>query len=262
VLKGLKAQTDNFLEQHNQGPLEVAFITIPYLPALYNQDLVDAAEHVNVQLLTLPWYIHRSGDQAQWPVSEINTAFAGNGLGIDNLVSVDIPSLRHSVPKEPWSENVFSVLFTKTALTAHVTLLTSAPHFYAAGGIVNFTLGLSSLHQPLSNPKYRGQAELEYWSHVRLALRSALYSYLSRGQELGRVVVYGESAHDETFNAVLKEEVLAAQLSDDPGKRPQFISVDPMFAGARGAAIFARFCRNLPSYQSCFPDLKPRAQGW
>jgi hypothetical protein len=204
--------------------------------------------------LTLPWYIHRSGDQAQRPVSEINTAFAGNGLGIDDLVSVDTPNLRHSVPKEPWSENVFSVLFTKTVLTAHVTPLTSAPHFYAAGGIVNFTLGLSTL----SNPKY----QLEYWSQVRLALCSALYSYLSRDQELGRVVAYGESARDKTFNAVLKEEALAAQLSDDPEMWPQFKSIDPVFAGARGAAVFARFCRSLPSYQSCFPDLKPREHGW
>jgi hypothetical protein len=223
------------------GPLGVAFITIPYLSPLYNQDLVDAAEYVNVQLLTLPWYIHRSEDQAQWPVSEINTAFAGNGLGIDNLVAVDIPGLRHSVPKEPWSENVFSVLFTKTALTAHITLLTSAPHFYAACGTVNFTLGLSSLHQPLSNPKYGDHAELEYWSHFRLVLHFALYSYLSHGQELGRAVAYGESAHDETFNAIVKEEVLAAQLSDDPEKRPQFISIDSMFTGARGAAVFPRF---------------------
>jgi hypothetical protein len=135
--------------------------------------------------LTLPWHIHRSGDQAQWPVSEINTAFTGNDWGTDNLVAVDIPSLRHSVPKEPWSENVFSVLFARTTLTAHVTLLTSAPHFYAAGGTVNFTLGLSSLHQPLSNPKYRGQAQLEYWSYVRLALRFALYSSLSCGREAG-----------------------------------------------------------------------------
>jgi hypothetical protein len=209
VLKGLKAQTDNVLGR--------------------------------VQLLTLPWYIHRSEDQAQWPVSEINTAFAGNGLGIDNLVAVDIPGLRHSVPKEPWSENVFSVLFTKTALTAHITLLTSAPHFYAAGGTVNFTLGLSSLHQPLSNPKYGDHAELEYWSHFRLVLHFALYSYLSGGQELGRAVAYGESAHDETFNAIVKEDVLAAQLSDDPEKRPQFISIDSMFTEARGAAVFPRF---------------------
>jgi hypothetical protein len=56
VLKGLKSQTDNVLEQNNLGPLKVAFITISYIPALYNQDLVDAAEHVNGQLLTLPWY--------------------------------------------------------------------------------------------------------------------------------------------------------------------------------------------------------------
>jgi hypothetical protein len=55
------------------------------------------------------------------------------------------------------------------------------------------------------------------------------------------VVAYGESAHDETFNAIVKEDVLAAQLSDDPEKRPQFISIDSMFTEARGAAVFPRF---------------------
>src|SRR6266852_20719 len=127
-----------------------------------------------------------------------------------------------------------------------------APHFYAAGGTVNFTLGLSSLHQPLSQLNLHPETESGYWSEVRLALRTALYSYLSRGRELGRVVVYGESAHDETFNSFLKEEVLAAQLSEDPEKEPQFSSIVPVFAGARGAAVFARFCHNLPSHQSCF----------
>jgi hypothetical protein len=79
-------------------------------------------------------------------------------------------------------------------------------------------------------------------------------------QELSRAVAYGESAHDETFNIIVKEEVLTAQLSDNPEKRPQ--SIDPMFPRARGAAVFSRFYRNLPSYQSRFPDLKPREQGW
>jgi hypothetical protein len=68
------------------GPVDLAFVTIPYLPALYMEDLVDAFEYTGIRLLTLPWYVHRSGDQAQWPVTEINTAYAGNGFGICNLV--------------------------------------------------------------------------------------------------------------------------------------------------------------------------------
>ena len=264
------------------------FATIPNLPALYLEDLVDAAEHVQFQLLTLPWYIYRSGDQAEWPVSEINTATAGN-FGMDQLSAKDfqvpmdklsprniqVPLLgdrrgRGSnrnrsddlVPKQPWSENMLSVLITNTALTAHVTPLSWAPHFYAASGIVNFSLGLSSLHPTISDLGSHSQSNPSYWSEVRLALREALNSYLPRGHQLGRVVSYGEGAHNEMFDNVLKEEVLAAQYSSEPEQRPQFWSLDPVFAAARGAAIFARFCSTLERPGDCLPDLTPQRQGW
>jgi hypothetical protein len=64
------------------------------------------------------------------------------------------------------------------------------------------------------------------------------------------------------FDSILREEVLAAQFSDEPEQQPQFSSNDPIFAAAKGAAEFARFCPKLPSYGSCFPDLRPRMQGW
>ena len=282
VIRKLKVQTDLFLGP--LGPLELAFITVPNLPALYLEDLVDAAEHVKVQLLTLPGYIHRSGDQAQWPVSELNTAFAGNGFGLDDLYSGNIKAQLSSssfsnsnnsdisVPKTPWSENVLSVLFTNAALTAHVLPLSSAPHFFAASGIANFSLGLlSSFNHHHHNPQLSqlspyGPAanNSPYWFQIRLALRAALDSYLDRGQELGRVISYGESAHNEVFDAILREEVLAAQSPDEPERQqPQFSSDDPVFAAARGASVFARFCHTLPSYgSSCFPDLRPQMQGW
>ncbi|KAI9775531.1 MAG: hypothetical protein M1835_005803 [Candelina submexicana] len=266
IISKLKAQTDLFLGP--LGPLELAFITVPYLPALYNEDLLDAADHAKVQLLTLPGYIHRSGDQAQWPVSELNTAYAGNGFGLDNQYPPTLEAHQYhddddehsnhtnnSHPKAPWSENVFSTLFTKTALTAHILPLSSAAHFYAADGIAKFTLGLSSLppSQDSTSP---------YWHQIRLALRTALNSYLNRGHNLGRVISYGESALDEIFTRILEEEVRDAQSSDEPDRQPLFSSEGPVYAAARGAALFARLCTRLPRYGSCFPDLRPRMQGW
>jgi hypothetical protein len=261
VLNRLKVETNSFLG--SLGPLELAFITVPSLPALYLEELVDATEYINVQLLTLPGYIHRSGDQAQWPVSELNAAFAGNGFGLGGLHSMNIKAQTDnddnssydndsSVSKEPWSDNVLSILFTNTALTAHVLPISSAAHFYAAAGIANFSLGLSS-----DNP-----TDSFYWLQIRLALRRALNSYLSRGHELGRVISYGESAHDEMFDSILTAEVLAAQTSHEPEKQPHFSSNDPVFAAARGAAEFGRVCPKLPSYGTCFPDLRPKMQGW
>jgi len=209
-----------------------------------------------------------SGDAAQWPVSEINTAFAGNGLplGLPSLENHTLTnstssslSSNSSIP-EPWSDNLFSVLFTKHALTAHVGPKTSALGFYAASGIANFTLGLSSHisgpspHDHSNDPGYDS-----YWHDIRVALRIALDSYY-RGHELGRVISYGESAENEVFDRVLREEVLAAQDSDDPDKRPLFERREPVFAAARGAVEFVRFCKGLKD--GCFPDLRPRIQGW
>lgn len=126
----------------------------------------------------------------------------------------------------------------------------------------HFSLGLSSRHHSLSNLNPHSQANSPYWSQIRLALRTALDSYLNRGHELGRVISYGESAHNEMFDLILREEVLAAQSSDEPERQPLFSSNDPVFAGARGAAEFVRVCPKLPSYGSCSPDLMPRQQGW
>jgi hypothetical protein len=261
VLSRLKDQTNLFLGP--EGPFEVAFITVPNLPALYNEDLLDAADYLNFHFLTLPTYIYRSGDQAQWPVSEINTAMAGNGLGIDDLFDdgVDaqpaeksnVKTNNSSMLEEPWTDNILSVLFTQTALVAHVGPFASARHFYNADGIVNFNLGLPSPPPPSSHP---------WWLQIGRAIHMALFWNPHRGYRLGRVLSYGESAHNEVFVKWLRETVLFAQESKEPEKQPVFWSEEPVFAGARGAAIFARYCRGLPSYGTCFSDLRPRPPGW
>ena len=81
----LQLLVNDWLRVRGLDDMQVVFLTAPYLPALYMEDLLDAAEHVGLQLLTLPWYIFRSGDSAQWPVSHINSAMAGMGLGLDGV---------------------------------------------------------------------------------------------------------------------------------------------------------------------------------
>ena len=269
ILRELKYQTDAFLNP--LGPLDVAFLTIPALPAIYLEDLVDAADHVGIQVITLPWYLYRSGDQAQWPVSEINTAMAGNDIGLpdSDLQQADIPfggngegNTSNTLDPRTLSDNVLSVLFTETALTAFVGPFSSATHFYWANGVANFSLGLSQCTNHHSEPRARCTAELPYWYQVRLALREALSSYASRGNNLDRVISYGESAHNEIFDRVLREEVAAAQSNHDPDQQPEFYSGDPVFANARGAAAFAKLCTKLPRKGDCFPDLGPKREGW
>ncbi|OQV01249.1 hypothetical protein CLAIMM_06637 [Cladophialophora immunda] len=249
VLAELKSRTNSFLAP--LGPLELAFLTVPNLPALYLEDLVDAAEHVNIQIVTLPGYIFRPGDQAQWPVSEINTAMAGNGVGLDGVSE-----------EKPWSDNLFSVLYTDQALTAHVGPFWTATHYFSSNGIADFTLGLAQCSVPgQGDPVITSCPTSDpYWNRVRQALRGALDSYLSRGQNLGRVISYGEHAHNAQFDALLREEVLARR--SDPSKQVQFLSKAPVYAAARGAAYFLQYCTRLPPYADCFPDLQPKPPGW
>jgi hypothetical protein len=249
----LKTDTNAWLTKMGMDEMQVVFVTVPQLPAMYMEDLVDAATFVALQALTLPWGIHGDPYSGHLPVTEINTAFAGMGLGLDGI----FPSKNET---EPWSGNIFSALFTKKALTAQVSPLKGAPHFSAAKGIANFSLGLEAM-DVMGNETY--------WHAVRSALKDALDSYppwycRHGGHELGRVIVHGEAAENDIFQAVLREEVRAAQWSDEEEKQPRFWSVGPVFAGSRGAAIFGNWCqRGLgQSWYSCFPDLTPAGPPW
>jgi hypothetical protein len=247
----LRLDVDTWLKAHGLDQFQVAFLTVPYIPALYMEDLVDLARNVGLELLTLPWYIYRSGDSAQWPVSHINTAMAGMGLGLDGV----FPPRDGDEEEDPWNENVFSVLFTDEALTAHVSPILFAPHFYGASGIANFSLGLKS-----STPEHNET----YWEEIRQAIRIALNSY-QRGHELGRVIVHGEHAENEIFDGILREEVRKAQWSDEDGKQPVSYRRETVFAASRGAAVFGNWCQRglgKADWRGCFPNLRPRGPDW
>jgi hypothetical protein len=118
--------------------MQVVFVAVLLLPAIYMEDLVDAVACVGLQVLTLSWGIHSNAFSEHFPVIEINTAFAGMGFGLDGI----FPSKNKT---EPWSENIFSVLFTRKALTAQVSPIKRAPNFSAAEGIADFSLGLEAM---------------------------------------------------------------------------------------------------------------------
>lgn len=247
----LKIDTNAWLREMGMDEMQVVLATVPLLPAMYMEDLVDAAALVGLQLLTLPWGVHGGAYTAQLPVTEINTAFAGMGLGLDGI----FPS--HDEP-DAWSPNIFSVLFTQKALTAQVSPIRRAAGFVSGAGIADFGLGLE-VKDAMGNETY--------WHAVRNALKTALDSdqpYLHRGRELGRVIVHGEEAGNDIFREILTQEVKSAQLNDEEEKKPRFWSLNPIFAGSRGAAIFGNWCqRGLGrGLYTCFPDLRPEGPPW
>ena len=244
-LQVLKTDTNVWLRRRGMDEMQVVFVTVPLLSAMYMEDLVDAAAFVGLQVLTLP---RRNPLSGHLPVTEINTAFAGMGLGLDGI----FPS---KIETEPWSTDTFSVLFTKKALTAQVSSIKQASNWPMAKGIANFGLGLEAM-DIMGNETY--------WHAIHSALKDALDSdpyWHRRGYTLGRVIVYGEAAENDIFQRVLREEVEAAQLSNEEEKQPRFWSVDPVFAGSRGAAIFGNWCQREIG-ERCFPNLTPQGPSW
>ena len=253
LLQQLKTDTNVWLRERQMDDMQVVFVTVPMLPAIYMEDLVDATALVGLQIITLPWGVHGGAYREHVPVTEINTAFAGMGLGLEGI----FPTKNETYM---WSRNILSVLFTNKALMAQLSPIGRASSFIAMDGIANFSLGLEAMD---------AMGNETYWQAVRSALNGILdldaHSRFSLGgSELGRVIVHGEAAENDIFRGILREEVEAAQRSDEEEKRPQFWSVNPVFAGSRGAAIFANWCqRGLGSgFFWTFPNLKPDGPPW
>lgn len=251
VLQSLVLETNAYLG--SEGSVKHALVTVPHLPALYNEDLVDACEAVGIRYLVLPGWTFRSGDQAQWPVSELNTALAGNLLGLcDRFATPEqCKGPAWECTPEGGDENVFSVLFTRQALSAYVLPICGAMHYFDAEGVSNYSLGFGAISD-FSSPA-------AYWEQVRSLLRWGLESYLQRGNTLSLVVAHGESAANKVFQSILRYEVRMEQI----GERDIVYAIqDPVFAAARGAAEFTRRCMLYSEILDCIPDLSPRGPGW
>ncbi|CAK1361027.1 uncharacterized protein RHO25_005359 [Cercospora beticola] len=97
----------------------------------------------------------------------------------------------------------------------------------------------------------------EYWSQVGTFLRELLTGgifYI----EIGSVILHGEHAMDKDLVKVVQHELQRNQKgkADVP-----FISIDPVFAGALGAARLGMKCPFHDRGQSserCIPDLRPK----
>lgn len=246
----LKGPTEALLDPHSLRYAIVTVLGAPYQSAIYNEDLRDACEHVGIQFITLG-SAYQSGDAAQWPVYEFNTAYAGMGLGV-----CGDPNQTHCSAEETNcaldSQNVLVALFTRQALAGYVGPVCNALHLYLAIGVSNYTLGLDSM-PTFTSPE-------GYWNQSRSTIRKGIGSYPYRSRELSVVISHGECATDNKFQEILQEEVLRAQ--DGTSTTPRFVTQDPVFAGARGAAELAKRGASLKYGGTCIPDLRPKMQGW
>lgn len=233
------------------GPFKYGTIAVPYLPAIYNEDLVDAAEYAGFQLIT-PFKL--SGDAEEQPISDINFSFCGMRLGSCRNFTNDTVDAGYNV-SEKREGDTLSISFTMDMLTAHVTpMCGSAQYFYAAFGIADPWLGRGAIDVYASSD--------QYWAAVGAALVDALDSYSWRARELELVIVHGESATDPDFQHVLREKVTTYQTTKE---MPTVVMKEPLYAAALGAAELGKRCMltdGAAYFGGCIPDLRPKSQGW
>lgn len=229
VLEGLKPSVEQILG--GPGSLRYGLMVVPELPAMYNEDLFDAAQYVGF-VPVIPR--HPAGDINHVPENEMGAV--------------------RQFPNIPWngpdgSTNEFVVSLTSAALTAHVD--PGIPVGGWAQGQVHCELGLTE-----ANP------DGIYWDAVSLAINEAMNSYSWRAAELNAVILHGEHAHNTELQRIVRREVLARQID---GTMPAVYDREPLMAGALGAAKMAMECwkaKNGTFTFACFPDLHPSMQGW
>jgi hypothetical protein len=220
---------------------------MPHLPAVYVEDLVDACEQLGIYAIRSSTFM--SGDSGQYPVTEVNTAHAGMGLGLCDDWRPDVPCTGRIPPIENGGPNILNLLFTDHAIAAYVSPLGGASSEFYSVGSSNFSLGLSA--------QTTFKTTDIYWHHVQGFINGVLNS-IYRGSCLDAAVLHGEHAE----NDMLRQALVSAL---EGRKQPQFYIRNPLFAAARGAAELTDRCMHLADIQNwhtCIPDLRPQMQGW
>jgi hypothetical protein len=200
-----------------------ASITIPHLPALYEEDLHDALQYAGLAYLDgRPYWC--SG-----VLYETTAAYAtANGFGrctnYTHLSGCRVDE--YALP----NDEILAISYTRTALTATMALGGGGFAVPASEGplAVELTLGHDARHD---SPQ-----EEYYWTRVQDAIRRPVVeANLSMARRPVKVLVHGECADEPMFQWVLNgalDRVLKTKL-------PRF-SHDPVFSAARAAAEKAK----------------------
>ncbi|KAI9857448.1 MAG: hypothetical protein M1813_008198 [Trichoglossum hirsutum] len=226
-------------------PIDKVVITTPLLPALTSEDLNDAIEYAGLR----SWLIYST----PYPkiLAESRSLFAANGNGLCKNYK-HLYECEEEENKMP-VHTVYSVTFTRQALYTTLDTFRSPFGFTSRSEayLINFNSGLDSL------PTY--PSPLDFWKHVRSQLLS-----LPRKSDrpITKVLLAGESVTDAKFLNILRDSLAEIagpsarrEASDDEGWRVNMtfavdpdigMLADPVFAAARGAALYARWRQEAP----------------
>jgi hypothetical protein len=197
-------------QTHLSSNINATVAAVPYLRALYSEDVLDAFEYRSLTLFdvnTRKRYEH-----------EPNVAYAGYGLGLcHNYSSYEECDAAHP------TERILSILYTRTALGVAFSKVGTAYYAYESS-LFDIDLGFDERNR---NPN-----EEYYWEAVRDKIRMPLIKN-PYWRPVKRVLLMGESALNEKFNKIL-EEALRSVFKE----MPPIYRDDPLFVVARGALEF------------------------
>jgi hypothetical protein len=208
-------------ESSPRMPFQVteAAISIPHLPALYFDDLIDSCEHVGIKYLPFTDF--------NVPLTfETGATFAGYGFGMCEHLE-DVKTCREEqVKMRTW--NVLAVPYSQTALTTAANDMRTPMMWMPARN--NFSLGYNALGSGLYTD------EDAYWKEVHRELR-AIWQYPTHYKNPDLVIVTGNAADNPAFRKVLRGAV--------GSKEPTIVDSDPLLATAKGTADwYLRFTLN------------------
>jgi hypothetical protein len=212
-------------EKHLAVSLNRVVVTAPQLPGLIREDLADAIEFAGL------------GSWLEYPLPyptmlyAPNAAYAGNGHGLckewKNVYACWEEAEIGEIPRE----TVLGVTYTNTTLQASVSRITYAFDKTTDRHAAFPELGYHSL------PKYRDPEE--YWAEVVSQLKRFLDGISQSGIQVTEVILMGEKAGEEEFATALKN-------ASGGGNTKVATVVEPTWAAARGAAMYARVRQEVP----------------
>ncbi|MCJ1265187.1 hypothetical protein MMC22_005062 [Lobaria immixta] len=233
VLSKLKAETENQLSTS----IDRVVVSTPRFEALTEEDLHDALEYVGLR----SWLIY----SVPYPdrMSEAHAAFAGNGNGLCKQYT-NLYECQEEYEDMP-HHRVYAVTFTPKTLYTALVPITNAFTDTEDQHLIDFTVGLDSLGS-FPSPS-------TYWAHILTQLRAIPESATSLGRRpISKILLLGESASNPDFLTALKDAlaVLPTEMSPSISAAETDVNLevvaDPLFAAARGAAVYARRRQEVP----------------
>ena len=217
ILARLLGDLRSQVEQSIGERVEAAGVTTLNLIALYEEDLRDAFEYLNLRYLAFP---------LRYGIShETSAAYAGYGYGLCSSY-LDETTCKEEQTNMP-SEVVMAVLYTTNVLTVSLSVVKSAYYLYEPRTryLLDFSLGYDD--------RAIASDEDEYWNALRVKLGEILRvnPYFERP---AKVLLMGDCVKMGRF-----QDALTSALDDNTPEPPEVFISDPEGVAAAGVSELA-----------------------